>query len=75
MITYCEIIEREFRKEFGIPNHVIITVDMSEEEVIKVIYDGNLYLCECDCDTRFVFVSEYHALSINIPEDWHHAAH
>jgi hypothetical protein len=40
---------------------------MSEDEVISVLYDNDIYECDCDNDEYFVFVSNCKVVSFAIP--------
>jgi hypothetical protein len=51
---FAQIIEREFRKTLEIPTAASVLVDMSEDELIKVLYDDNMYECDCDSDEEFI---------------------
>jgi hypothetical protein len=67
---FAQIIEREFRKTLEIPPTASVLVDMSEDELIKVLYDGNMYECDCDSDEEFIFVSNYNVVTFSIPADY-----
>jgi hypothetical protein len=67
---FAQIIEREFRKTLEIPPTASVLVDMSEDELIKVLYDGNMYECDCDSDEEFIFVMDNDTISFPIPADY-----
>ena len=70
MTDYAAIIEREFRKTLEISHTVPVIVDMSEDEVIKVLYDGAMYVCNCDSDDTFEFNTTDDNISFPIPADY-----
>jgi hypothetical protein len=43
---------------------------MSEDEVIRVLYDNETYECDCDNDEEFVFVSNDNVVTFSIPADY-----
>jgi hypothetical protein len=65
---FARIIEREFRKTIQATASVV--VDMSEDEVIRVLYDNETYECDCDNDEEFVFVSNDNVVTFSIPADY-----
>jgi hypothetical protein len=67
---FAQIIEREFRKTLEIRPSASVLVDMSEDEVIRVLYDSELYECDCDNDDEFIFVSISKAVTFAIPADY-----
>jgi len=67
---FARIIEREFRKAVEIPATASVVVDMSEDEVIRVLFDSEIYECDCDNDEEFVFVSNYNVVAFSIPTDY-----
>jgi hypothetical protein len=67
---FAQIIEREFRKTLGIQTTTSVVVDMSEDEIIRVLYDDEVYECDCDNDEEFIFVSNYTVVTFNIPADF-----
>jgi hypothetical protein len=67
---FAQIIEREFRKKLEIQPTAIVHVDMSEDEVIRVLYGNEIYECDCDNDEEFIFVSNYNVVTFSIPADY-----
>jgi hypothetical protein len=67
---FAQIIEREFRKTLRIQTTASVVVDMSEDEIIRVLYDNEIYECDCDNDEEFVFVSNYTVVTFDIPADF-----
>ena len=67
---FARIIEREFRKTVQIKATASVVVDMSEDEVIRVLYGSDIYKCDCDNDEEFVFVSNDNAVTFSIPADY-----
>jgi hypothetical protein len=67
---FARIIEREFRKTVEIQATVSVVVDMSDDEVIRVLYDDEIYECDCDNDEEFVFVSNDIVVTFSIPADY-----
>ena len=67
---FARIIEREFRKTLEIEATSSVVVDMSEDEVIRVLYDSKIYNCDCDNDEEFVFVSNDNVVTFSIPADY-----
>jgi hypothetical protein len=67
---FARIIEREFRKTVEIQATVSVVVDMSEDEVIRALYDDEIYECDCDNDEEFVFVSNDNVVTFSIPADY-----
>lgn len=55
MPNYAAIIQREFAKAISCDANAV-HVDMSEDELIRVDYDGDTFECDCDDDENFVFV-------------------
>jgi len=53
---FTQIIEREFRKTLAIQPTAGVLVEMPEDEVIRVLYDNDIYECDCDSDEEFVFI-------------------
>jgi hypothetical protein len=60
---FAQIIEREFRKTLKIRPTARVLVDMSEDEVIRVLCDNDIYECDCDNDEEFIFVSSYNVVN------------
>jgi hypothetical protein len=67
---FAEIIECEFRKTLEIKPAASVLVDMSEDEVIRVLYGNDIYECDCDNDDEFIFVSNYKVVTFAIPTDY-----
>jgi hypothetical protein len=67
---FAQIIEREFRKTLEIQPTASVHVDMSEDELIKVLYGNTFYECDCDSDEEFIFVSENDVVTFPIPADF-----
>jgi hypothetical protein len=67
---FARIIEREFRKAVEIQATASVVVDMSEDEVIRVLFDNEIYECDCDNDEEFVFVSNDNVVTFSIPADY-----
>jgi hypothetical protein len=67
---FVRIIEREFRKALEIKPTASVAVDMSEDEVIRVLYGKDIYECDCDNDEEFIFVSNDNMVSFSIPTDY-----
>jgi hypothetical protein len=67
---FVRIIEREFRKTVEIQATASVVVDMSEDEVIRVLYNNETYKCNCDNDEEFVFVSNDNVVTFSIPADY-----
>jgi hypothetical protein len=67
---FAKIIEREFRKTVEIQATASVVVDMSEDEVIRVLYSNEIYECDCDNDEEFIFVSNYNVVTFSIPSDY-----
>jgi hypothetical protein len=67
---FARIIEREFRKTVEIQATTSVVVDMSEDEVIRVLFDNEIYECDCDNDEEFVFVSNDNVVTFSIPADY-----
>jgi hypothetical protein len=67
---FAQIIEREFRKTLEIRPTARVLVDMSEDEVIRVLYDSDIYECDCDSDEEFIFVSAHNVVTFSIPTDY-----
>lgn len=66
---YAKIIEREFRKFIGPADRhgMEITVDMSEDEIIKVTVDGDVFTCDCDSDEQFYFYNDETETCVTFP--------
>ena len=64
---FAKIIEREFCKT--IPTAGVL-VDMSEDEVIRVTYNGDVYECDCSDDEEFVFICGDLVVRFLIPADY-----
>ena len=67
---FAQIIEREFREKLKIPPTTSVHVDMSEDEIIRVLYDNDVYECDCDSDDEFIFVSNCNVVTFSIPADY-----
>jgi hypothetical protein len=67
---FARIVEREFRKTVEIQATTSVVVDMSEDEVIRVLFDNEIYECDCDNDEEFVFVSNDNVVTFSIPADY-----
>ena len=67
---FARIIEREFRKTVEIQATTSVVVDMSEDEVIRVLFDNEIYECDCDNDEEFVFVANDNVVTFSIPADY-----
>jgi hypothetical protein len=67
---FAQIIEREFRKALEIKSTASVVVDMSEDEVIRVLYGNEIYECDCDNDQEFRFASNYNVVAFSIPADY-----
>jgi hypothetical protein len=67
---FAQINEREFRKTLEIKPTASVLVDMSEDEIIKVSYDNDIYECDCDNDEAFIFVSNCNVVTFSIPADY-----
>lgn len=70
LAQFAQIIEREFRKALQTPPEASVVVDMSEDEIIRVLHNNNIYKCDCDNDDDFVFVSKHHVVTFSIPADY-----
>jgi hypothetical protein len=67
---FAKIIEREFRKALEIQTTASVVVDMPEDELIKILYDSEIYNCDCDNDDEFVFVSNDNVVTLSVPADY-----
>jgi hypothetical protein len=67
---FAQIIERKFRKQIEIEPTTSVVVDMAEDEVIRVLYDDEIYECDCDNDEEFVFVSNDNVVTFGIPAEY-----
>jgi hypothetical protein len=67
---FARIIEREFRKAVEVEASANVIVDMSEDEVVRVLYGNEIYECDCDNDEEFVFVSNDNVVIFSIPTDY-----
>jgi len=67
---FAQIIEREFRNTLEIKPAASVLVDMSEDEVIRVLYANDIYECDCDSDEEFIFVSKCNVVTFAIPADY-----
>lgn len=70
---FAQIIEREFRKTLAVQPTTGVFVDMSEDEVIRILYDNDIYICDCDSDEEFVFIrceTPAHIVRFPIPTDY-----
>jgi hypothetical protein len=67
---FVQIIEREFRKALEIRVTASVVVDRSEDELIRILYDNEIYNCDCHNDEEFVFVSNDNVVTFSIPADY-----